>query len=192
MTSTNHLEGSLISLRPLALSDSGSLFEHTGNDLELWQWLRYETPTTLSEMEDIVSSILIEVSNQTREAFAVILKSSGEAIGSTSFMDFSEDNSQVEVGGTFYAKKFWRTGVNTEAKILMLSEAFDVRQYLRVIFKTDKLNLRSQAAIERLGAKFDGVKEHHMQRLDGSWRDSAYYSIEKDRWPTIKKALSKA
>jgi RimJ/RimL family protein N-acetyltransferase len=143
-------------------------------------------------MEDIVSSILNEVSNQTREAFAVILKSSGEAIGSTSFMDFSEDNSQVEVGGTFYAKKFWRTGVNTEAKILMLSEAFDVRQYLRVIFKTDKLNLRSQAAIERLGAKFDGVKEHHMQRLDGSWRDSAYYSIEKDRWPTIKKALSKA
>ena len=192
MTSTNHLEGSLISLRPLTLSDSVSLFEHTGNDLDLWQWLRYDTPTTLSKMENIISSILTEVSNQTREAFAVILKSSGEAIGSTSFMDFSNDNSQVEVGGTFYAKKFWRTGVNTEAKILMLSEAFEVRRFQRVIFKTDKLNLRSQTAIERLGAKFDGIKEHHMQRLDGSWRDSVYYSIENDQWPAIKKVLTKA
>jgi len=79
--------------------------------------------------------------------------------------------------------------VNTEAKFLMLSEAFEVRGVERVTLKTDFLNQRSRNAIERIGAKFEGILRHHMRRPDGSWRDSAYFSILREEWPDVKQSL---
>lgn len=79
--------------------------------------------------------------------------------------------------------------MNTEAKFLMLSEAFEVRGVERVTLKTDFLNQRSRNAIERIGAKFEGILRHHMRRPDGSWRDSAYFSILREEWPDVKQSL---
>lgn len=124
-----------------------------------------------------------------RIAYAVILKSSSLAIGTTSFLDLNPTHNSLEIGSTFYAKEYWRSFVNTERKILMLSDAFEVRQVERVTLKTDSLNERSRKAILRLGATYEGTLRHHMLRPDGTWRDSAYFSILKSEWPVVKKNL---
>ena len=122
-------------------------------------------------------------------AFVVILKSTGLAIGTTSFLDLNPAHRSLEIGSTFYAKDYWRSFVNTECKLMMLSEAFEARGVERVTLKTDSMNQRSRNAILRLGASYEGILRHHMLRPNGTWRDSAYFSILKEEWPTVKANL---
>lgn len=181
--------GKLLRLEPLKSSDASDLLLHTGNDAELWKWLPYKSPLLLSDMQEIVAKILADVNSGNREAFAIFATGLNQVIGVTCFLDLRPEQSGIEVGSTFIGRKFWRTSVNSEAKLLMLTEAFEVRDSERVTLKTDNLNLRSQEAIERLGAQREGVLRHHVKRLDGSWRDSVYYSILKSEWPGIKARL---
>ena len=97
----------------------------------------------------------------------------------------------LEIGSTWLAKPAQRTAVNTHAKLLMLTHAFEVWEVRRVMLKTDARNVRSRNAIERLGAKFDGVLRAHMPAFDGGVRDTAFYSIVATEWPTVKAALAK-
>jgi RimJ/RimL family protein N-acetyltransferase len=96
----------------------------------------------------------------------------------------------LEIGGTWYGLEFQRTVVNTECKYLLLQYAFETLDCIRVQLKTDSLNVRSQRAIERLGAKREGVLRNHMIKPDGKFRDSVYYSILDSEWPEVKQRLA--
>jgi len=124
-----------------------------------------------------------------RLAFAVIDASTGLVIGSTSYHDIVPAAGRVEIGYTWYAKSRQRSHVNTSCKLLLLSHAFDTLGCAVVGLRTDNLNHASQAAIERLGAKKDGVIRHHGLRRDGTVRDTVMYSILRGEWPEIKSQL---
>lgn len=113
----------------------------------------------------------------------------GTAIGSTSYLHIDGPNRRLEIGATWYAKAARRTGANTEAKLLLLTHAFDVLDCVAVEFRTHFLNATSRAAIERLGAKLDGVLRSHQLLADGSRRDTAVYSIVDIEWPAVRSNL---
>lgn len=122
--------------------------------------------------------------------FAVIDLASGRAVGITGYYDFSAEDELVEIGGTWYARSVWRTAVNTEAKLLLLTHAFEDLGMGRVFWKTDALNDRSRNAILRLGARFEGIHRRDRHRANGTWRDSAYFSMLADEWPAAKSRLA--
>lgn len=183
------MESEHLLLLPLTESHIADLYEAIGSDPEIYRWLPFSSPQSLDEFSAILKGFIRDSHAGIRLAHAVILKESNRPIGTTSFLDLNTTHNSLEIGSTFYAKEYWRTFVNTESKFLMLSEAFDVHGVERVTLKTDSLNQRSRNAIERLGAKFEGVLRHHMRRPDGSWRDSAYFSILKEEWPAVKESL---
>jgi RimJ/RimL family protein N-acetyltransferase len=122
-------------------------------------------------------------------AWATIALDTGRAVGSTRFGDIDVPSERVEIGWTFLAPSRWRTAINSEAKLLQLRYAFDDLGAGRVGLKTDARNLRSQAAIERLGGVREGVLRRHMRLPDGFIRDSVYYSILRDEWPAERDRL---
>ncbi len=165
------------------------IFAALGTDPDIYRWLPFTAPKSVDDLVPVLEGFIRDTDSGSRIAYAVILKSSGLAIGTSSFLDLNPIHNSLEIGSTFYAKEYWRSFVNTEAKIVLLTEAFDVRQVERVTLKTDSMNERSRAAILRLGATFEGILRHHMLRPDGSWRDSAYFSILKSEWPAVKENL---
>jgi len=183
------LIGKQVRLEPLTYEHTDDLYNHCGNDEEVWRWLAPQNPTTRDAMHQIIMKALIERDAGEREPFAVISLETGEAIGASSFLDQVPEHRRVEIGWTFYGREFWRSAVNTETKLLLMTEAFEVRKYDRVALKTDVLNERSQAAIARLGAKKEGVLRHLVIRKDGSPRDSVFYSVLADEWPDVKARL---
>ncbi len=181
--------GNVVRLEPLETHHGQELFDVLGNDDEAWRWMVVPTPKSPDEILAIVSRYLNDFALGTREPFAVIHIASGRTIGTTSFMDISGHDRTLEIGSTIYAREFWRTSVNTESKLLLLTEAFEVRNCLRVTLKTDHENKRSQAAIARIGATYEGTLRSHMVRKDGSSRNSMYYSILSSEWPEVKAKL---
>ena len=123
------------------------------------------------------------------QPFAVIGQSNGHAVGMTTFMNIDAANKHVEIGSTWYAKSVQRSPVNTECKLLMMTNAFEVLDCIAVEFRTHFVNVQSRRAIERLGAKLDGVLRNHMVMANGSLRDTAVYSVINSEWPTIKAHL---
>lgn len=183
------MESEHLILEPLTAARIPELYDAIGSDPEIYQWLPFKRPQSLPEFTQVLQGFVNDSAAGIRVAHAVILKESNQAIGTTSFLDLNPTHNSIEIGSTFYAKEFWRSFVNTESKFLMLSEAFEVRGVERVTLKTDSLNQRSRNAIERLGATYEGTLRHHMRRPDGSWRDSAYFSILKEEWPQAKESL---
>jgi len=165
------------------------LFEAVGTDPEIYQWLPFAAPQNFEEFAKVIEGYIRDSENGIRVMYVVILKSTGIAIGTTSFLDLNLTHKSLEVGSTFYSKDYWRSFVNTECKLMMLTEAFEVRSVERVMIKTDSMNKRSRDAIARLGATFEGILRHHMNRPDGTWRDSAYHSILQEEWPDVKLGL---
>ena len=183
------MESTHLTLEKLTVKRIPELFTAIGTDPEVYQWLPFSTPSNLDEFTTIFQNFIDESVIGKRVAFVVILKSTGLAIGTTSFLDLNPAHRSLEIGSTFYAKDYWRSFVNTECKLMMLSEAFETRAVERVTLKTDSMNQRSRNAIMRLGASFEGILRHHMLRPNGTWRDSAYFSILKDEWPSVKANL---
>ena len=183
------MESEHLFILPLTVVHIPSLYEAIGSDPEIYRWLPFSTPQNLEEFSKVLQGFIRDSAAGIRVAHAVILKEGDRPIGTTSFLDLNPTHNSIEIGSTFYSKDFWRSFVNTEAKFLMLSEAFEVRGVERVTLKTDSLNQRSRNAIERIGAKFEGILRHHMRRPDGSWRDSAYFSILREEWPDVKQSL---
>jgi RimJ/RimL family protein N-acetyltransferase len=136
-----------------------------------------------------VQDILSRQAQGTDLPFAVIHLQAGCAIGATRYMEIRPKDLALEIGGTWYAPAYQRTAVNTECKYLLLRHAFEEWGCVRVQFKTDLLNERSQRAIERLGAVREGVLRHHMITPEGRLRDSVYYSILDSEWPAVKARL---
>lgn len=183
------MESTRIRLEPLTAERIPELFDALGSDSEIYQWLPFATPTNFDEFARIFLNFIDETTAGKRVAFAVVLKASERAIGTTSFLDINPTHKSIEIGSTFYAKEYWRTFVNTECKLTLLTEAFEVRDVERVTLKTDSFNERSRKAILRLGATFEGILRHHMLRPNGTWRDSAYFSILRQEWPDLKSKL---
>ncbi len=123
--------------------------------------------------------------------FAVIDRASGNAIGSTRFLDISARDRHVEIGWTWYGRAYWRTPINTESKYLLLKHAFEDLGCIRVALKTDSRNERSQRAIERIGAVREGILRRVVIMHDGYQRSSVYYSILDDEWARVKAELEK-
>ncbi len=186
------LVGNVVRLEPLAPHHIEGLFALLGNDDEAWRWMIVPTPRTVEDMSAIVNRYLSEFKLGTREPFAVVHMKAERVIGMTSFMDISRHDRTLEIGSTIYAREFWRTAVNTETKLLLLTEAFEAQDVLRVTLKTDADNTRSQAAIARIGAKYEGTLRSHRRRADGTSRDSMYYSILSTEWPQTKATLQGA
>jgi len=183
------LVGSAVRLEPLAVHHIQGLFEALGKDEEAWRWMLVATPQEVSDIAEIVNGYITEGESGTREPFAVIELKTGRVVGTTSYMDISKKDRSLEIGSTIYSREFWRTKVNTETKYLLLTNAFEDRKCIRVSLKTDVLNTRSQSAILRLGASFEGRFRSHRIRTDGSLRDSMYYSIIEEEWPAVKSRL---
>ncbi len=121
--------------------------------------------------------------------WATVEVASGRAVGSTRFADIDLPSERLEIGWTWLAPSCWRTAINTEAKLLQLTHAFDDLGSGRVAFKTDARNLRSQAAIERIGGVREGTLRRHWRMPDGFIRDTVYYSILADEWPAVRARL---
>lgn len=182
------LSGDLVAVEPLRTEHAPGLLVAADSD-EIFAWLPYPRPADLEQARAWVEDALADRRAESRFPFAVLSASDGSVIGSTSYWDFDSHNAHVEIGSTWLSRASWRTGRNAEAKLLLMSHAFETLGLERVSFRTDIRNERSQRAIERLGAIKEGVHRHEMQRRDGSWRDSVHYSILSAEWPYAKKRL---
>lgn len=182
------LEGTVIRLEPLQHRHADGIVA-VGLDPDLWR----VTTTRLRSADDVrqyIHTALQEQQAGTALPFATILRDSGTLVGSTRFGNYDAANRRVEIGWTWVAPRWQRTVVNTEAKYLMLRHAFEELGCLRVELKTDLLNVRSQRAMERIGAVREGVLRSHMVVHDGRVRDTVYYSIIAAEWPLVKETLA--
>ena len=178
------LEFNGVRLEPLGLHHLDGL-RAAAADGELWN-LRI---TSVPEPQDTEAYIRTALETPNRVAFAVVDASSDTVIGTTSYHDIMPAIDRVEIGYTWYAKSRQRSHVNTSCKLLLLSHAFDTLGCAVVGLRTDNFNYASQAAIERLGAKKDGVLRHHAPRRDGTVRDTVMYSIVRGEWHEVKSHL---
>jgi len=181
------LSGQYVRLEPLSMSHYDALWA-IGQDAELWKWTPYQI-TTPDKMHAYIKAALDGREIGTALPFVTIWQATNEIVGSTRFGNIDTGNRHVEIGWTWIDHKWQRTPVNTEAKFLMLQHAFEKWHCLRVEFKTDELNEKSQRAIERLGAHREGVSRHHMIVESGRVRNSVYYSIINTEWPQVKTHL---
>ena len=181
------LEGAEVPLEPLSMDHLDGLCA-VGLDPELWQWI----PTPVrnpDEMQAYVQDALDEQRRGISMPFATLLKSNRQVVGCTRYANMSLKDSRVEIGWTWIGKPWQRSAVNTEAKYLMLRHAFEVMGCERVELKTDALNERSRNAIQRIGAKQEGIFRNHVICADGRIRNSVYFSIIDSEWPQAKTAL---
>jgi RimJ/RimL family protein N-acetyltransferase len=140
---------------------------------------------------DIVTALAARARGE-RFAYAQLDAVTGEVIGTTSYYEVNPAAQAIAIGHTWLGRRWWRTGHNTEAKLLLLTHAFETLETARVVWHTDIRNLRSQNAIERLGATKEGVLRKHRIRRDGTWRDTVQYAMTDDDWPDVKQRLAKA
>jgi RimJ/RimL family protein N-acetyltransferase len=182
------LTGRIIRLEPLCEDHVPDLCR-VGLDKQIWQYMLYGAIETKEDMRSWVLDMLRRQERGTDLPFAVINRASGRAIGATRYLDIRVEHRSVEIGGTWYGIAYQRTGVNTEAKYLLLRHAFEDLGCVRVQFKTDLRNERSQRAIERIGAVREGVLRNHMILEDGYLRYSVIYSIIEAEWPELRPRL---
>lgn len=183
------LENKVVKLKPLELSDLQEILE-TGSYPEIWSHMS----TTIEKKEDVnnfVENALRAKDEKTEFPFVIVDKQSGDIIGSTRFMDIDDKHQRLEIGYTWLTPAYWRTAINTNCKYLLLQHCFEHLHLQRVQIKTDHDNIRSQKAIERIGATKEGILRNHMIRKDGTTRHTVMYSITIEEWPQVKKHLEK-
>lgn len=182
------LNGKIVRLEPLSETHVKGL-AIAGKDKSIWKYMLYGEPITEESMQNWVQDILKRRDSGEDNPFAVIHLATNKVIGSTRYLEMKPEHKGLEIGGTWFAVDYQRTGVNTECKYLLLKYAFEVLNCIRVQFKTDLRNLRSQKAIKRLGAVKEGILRNHMITPGGTIRDSVYYSILDGEWSQIKSDL---
>ena len=155
----------------------------------MWRWLPIEQPRTRADWHAWMEEAFARAEAGLDRPFATILQSSGAAIGSTRFLALRPEHRSVEIGWTWLAPSAWGVGANVEAKLLQLEHAFESLGCRRVEFKTDALNERARPALAALPAQFEGIHRRHMLVRGGENRDSAWYSIVEEEWPTVRDAL---
>lgn len=182
------LSGQHVTLVPLSPEHRAPLAEAV-RDGELWR-LWYTNIPSPDDMEAEIARRLGLRSAGSMLPFAVLDGPDGQPVGMTSYLNIDTAGPRVEIGATWYAARVQRTPLNTEAKLLLLAHAFDRLGCLAVEFRTHFMNHASRRAIERLGARMDGVLRHHQRMRDGTVRDTCVYSVTAPEWPTVRSHLS--
>lgn len=182
------LIGTYVRLEPMTEAHIPALAA-IGAGKEFWNFMVYGKMEDEEDMAGWVRDILLRAENGTDLPFVAIHLESGRVAGATRYLNIMPNDKGLEVGGTWYGLDFQRTAVNTECKYLLFTHAFEKLGCIRVQIKTDSLNLRSQKAIERIGAVKEGVLRNHMILPNGRIRHSVYYSILDSEWSDVKRRL---
>lgn len=182
------LHGTHARLEPLTPAHHDDLVEAV-RDGELWK-LWYTFIPEPDQLRADIDKRLAQQRSGTMLPFAIIETATGQAVGMTTFMNIDAANRRVEIGSTWYRKRVQRTAFNTECKFMLLQHAFDDLECIAVEFRTHFFNFQSRHAIERLGAKLDGILRNHRFQPDGTLRDTVVYSIIAGEWPTVKSHLT--
>jgi len=175
------LRGDHVTLSPATTADGYALFRAL-DDPEVWRHVRGRPGTA----EQLIHSLSTAI-DQGR--FPWIVRQGATVVGTTSFLEVSPVDARLEIGFTLYARPVWGTVVNPECKLLLMQWAFEQARFGRVQLKTDIRNARSQAAIARLGASYEGVLRRYQRRQDGSVRDTVLFSVTAEEWPVVKSGL---
>jgi len=181
------LAGRLVTLEPLSLAHHDELVA-AASDGELWK-LWYTSVPSPDEMRAHIEASLDMQRQETALPFAIRSKCTGAVVGSTRYLNIDAANRRLEIGSTWHAAGAQRSGINREAKLLLLTHAFEALQCIAVEFRTHWMNHQSRAAIAGLGAKQDGVLRNHRRLADGSLRDTVVFSIIESEWPAVKRHL---
>jgi RimJ/RimL family protein N-acetyltransferase len=177
------LIGTVVRLEPLSVEHVPDLTAAAAYD-EIWTWTG---PARMDDRDAVAAYVDDAVADPGRVPFAVVVD--GRAVGSSSYLDIDLSVGGIEVGHTWYTPSVWQSAVNPECKLLLLGHAFEELGAGRVTLKTDGRNARSQAAIRKLGARYDGTLRHHRRRPDGSIRDTACFSVLATEWPGVRAGL---
>ena len=178
------LTGRHVWLTPLRPEHAPALAE-AARDGELWKlWFTFVAPP-----EEMAADVERRLGLPLSCPFTVIETHTGEPVGLTAYLNADESNRRLEIGSTWYRRRVQRTAINTECKRMLLAHAFEDLDCLAVEFRTHFFNRDSRRAIERLGAKLDGVLRNHMRMRDGSLRDTCVYSIISSEWPSVRANL---
>ncbi|AXB48830.1 GNAT family N-acetyltransferase [Amycolatopsis albispora] len=180
------LVGKHVRLEPLTTDHAAGLHE-AGSDPVVWTWLSLHRPETVAATEAMIAEVLTDPD---RLAFAQVDVRTGAVAGTTSYYGIVPKHRILSIGHTWIGRPWQRTALNTEAKLLLLQHAFEELDANRVAWETDINNVQSQRAIERLGAKKEGVLRGHRVRKDGSVRDTVLYSVTKPEWPFVRDSLA--
>jgi RimJ/RimL family protein N-acetyltransferase len=181
------LDGRHVRLEPLSQAHQAGL-SAVGLDEELWRWIPIPVRTP-EDMSAYIATALDEQGRGVSLPFALVEKSSARVIGCTRYGNIERTHHRVEIGWTWVAPAWQRTGANTEAKYLLLRHAFETLGCIRVELKTDSLNEKSRAAILRIGAREEGIFRNHMITASGRIRHTVYFSIVDSEWPEVKGRL---
>ncbi|MBN4927018.1 GNAT family N-acetyltransferase [Hoyosella rhizosphaerae] len=192
LPSGTHLHGAVVQLSPLRPDvDAPALFAALDHQ-HVWNFMPIARPQTANDLEALLRA-RAELPNwhqwvvRTVQEYRGVL--AGSVVGMTSFVNASVSDARVEIGGTLYAPEVWGSAVNPETKLLLLSTAFDHLNVGRVELRTDTRNTRSQLAITRLGAMYEGTQRRYARRPDGTVRDTVLFSIVAEDWPTVRHNL---
>jgi RimJ/RimL family protein N-acetyltransferase len=183
------LSGRYVDLVALSAKHARGLYA-IGTDPTIWRWLPESEFSTEHDAKRFVEKALANKKRGDEFPFAIIERKTGKVVGTTRYMEIREADKGLEVGWTWYGTEFQRTGINTDAKLLLMQYAFEELGAIRLQLKTDSRNLRSQNAIQRVGGKFEGtLRNHRILPKDGFLRDTVYFSIIDTEWPEVKKML---
>lgn len=182
------LYGDAVKLEPLDPSHADDLLA-AGADPDIWRYMPMAQPDTVVQVRKWIDDAWKLAATGEQLPFAIVDPETGRAVGSTRYLDIHRNWRTLEIGWTWLAASVQRSAVNTETKLLLLKHAFDDQGALRVQFKTDARNLRSQQAIERLGAVKEGVLRKFRIAHDGFVKDVVFYSILDNEWPAVKERL---
>ena len=180
------LQGRVVRLEPLLPGHADGLWA-ASRDERTWRWLSVVQPPSRVAFDDWLRAAVENAASGAEIPFATV--AGDRVVGSTRFLALRPEHRSVEIGWTWLHPDAWGTGVNVEAKLLMLRHAFERWGCRRVELKTDALNERSRGAMEAMGATFEGVHRKHMLVRDGENRDSAWYSVTDDEWPAVEQSL---
>lgn len=182
------LAGRYVRLEPLERRHEPALLA-AARDPEIFRWFLTPPLGDPVEMAKWLDDALQAQAARTEVAFATVRLSDGRVVGSTRFLDIRRPHRSLEIGNTWLAREAQRTAINTEAKLLMLAQAFEGWGAVRVQLKTDERNAASRAAIARLGCRFEGILRKYQARYDGFIRDTAMYSLLAEEWPEARARL---
>ncbi|MDQ2897111.1 MAG: GNAT family N-acetyltransferase [Actinomycetota bacterium] len=183
-----HFEGRLVRLEPLALAHADGL-RAAATDSDMFTWMPVDMASSAAALSAWLTDSLAQAQAGDAVPYAILAADSDRVLGSTRFLELRFEHLRAEIGWSWVTRPAWGTGVNVETKLLLLEHAFERAGLRRVEFKTDARNERSRGALLALGASFEGILRTHMVVARGARRDSAYFSVIDQEWPTVKRQL---
>ncbi|MBN3554035.1 GNAT family N-acetyltransferase [Fictibacillus nanhaiensis] len=179
------IENEIVRLIPMKMEHVEGIYK-AADDERIWKHMSVNL-TDKNAVVLYVEDAVKRRQDETDEAFVIVHQETGEIIGATWFLDISVPHKRLEIGSTWIHPDYWRSNINTNCKYLLLQHCFEERSLQRVQIKTSHQNVRSQKAIERIGAKKEGILRNHLIQRDGSVRHTVLYSVVSEEWSTIKK-----